>query len=215
VLEHHHTLPPEDEADEARSPALDLAAMIASRMCHDLNNPLGAIGNGLELLALNGQAPSPEMKLIVQSVETAKARVQFLRVAFGTANRQQRMSGPEVAAIIAAHAGGGRVRIDWQAPGEADRGSVRLAFLLLMGLETALAFGGTITVTRAGGRWQLVGEAERIRDLADLWAAVAWRAPLPEITPSLVHFALAREVSRAIGRPVRVVAEDGLLSAGF
>ena len=46
----------------------DLAALIAARICHDLVNPLGAIGNGVELLTLTGQGSDAEMDLIVESV---------------------------------------------------------------------------------------------------------------------------------------------------
>lgn len=215
MLEDHAPLPEALDDPISGPSALDLAAMIGSRICHDLNNPLGAIGNGLELLAMDGRAVGPEMTLISQSVESAKTRVQFLRVAFGSAATSQPMSGPEVAAIVAGHARGSRVKIDWQAQGEADRGVVRLAFLLLMCLETALPFGGKITVARTGSRWQMTGEAERIRDLADLWAAVADRGALPEITPPVVQFALAREAARALGRRVDVITEEGILTVGF
>ncbi len=194
---------------EPATDSLDLAAMIGSRICHDLNNPLGAIGNGLELMALNGHAAGQEMALISQSVESAKARVQFLRVAFGTATPSQRMGGPEIAGIVAAHARTARVRIDWQAMGEADRGAVRLAFLLLMCLEAALPFGGEVAVARSGPRWRLTGTAERMRDLSDLWAGVAGRAPMPEVSAPLVQFALAPQAARAVGRRVDVAVAEG------
>ena len=42
----------------------DIAALISSRICHDMASPLGAISNGLELLELSGVSPSPELALI-------------------------------------------------------------------------------------------------------------------------------------------------------
>jgi histidine phosphotransferase ChpT len=42
----------------------DTSALLGSRICHDLISPLGAISNGLELLAMSGIASSPEMTLI-------------------------------------------------------------------------------------------------------------------------------------------------------
>ena len=46
----------------------DLAGLVGSRLCHDLISPIGAIGNGLELLELSGSAPTEEIALIRASV---------------------------------------------------------------------------------------------------------------------------------------------------
>ncbi|WP_187292463.1 hypothetical protein [Octadecabacter antarcticus] len=53
----------------------NLNALIGSRICHDLINPLGAIGNGIELLGLAGVAVGPEMALVSESVENATAKI--------------------------------------------------------------------------------------------------------------------------------------------
>ena len=66
---------------------LELAALLCSRVCHDLISPVGAIVNGLEVLDDN---PKPEdrdfaLELIRKSAKTASARLQFCRLAFGAA----------------------------------------------------------------------------------------------------------------------------------
>lgn len=54
---------------------LNLAALIGSRICHDLISPIGAINNGLELLGMSGnRMEGPEIDLIGQSVQNASAR---------------------------------------------------------------------------------------------------------------------------------------------
>src|SRR5258708_29289003 len=67
--------------------ALELAALLCSRVCHDLISPVGAIVNGLEVL---DDSPKPEdrdfaLDLIRKSAKTASARLQFCRLAFGAA----------------------------------------------------------------------------------------------------------------------------------
>src|SRR6201988_5503955 len=67
--------------------SLELAALLCSRVCHDLISPVGAIVNGLEVLDDN---PKPEdrdfaLDLIRKSAKTASARLQFCRLAFGAA----------------------------------------------------------------------------------------------------------------------------------
>jgi histidine phosphotransferase ChpT len=67
--------------------ALDLAALLCSRVCHDLISPSGAIVNGLEVLeeSKDEETRSFALDLIKKSAKTASARLQFCRLAFGAA----------------------------------------------------------------------------------------------------------------------------------
>jgi histidine phosphotransferase ChpT len=63
----------------------DLSFLIASRICHDLINPIGAIHNGLELMTLSqSTAKGIEFDLVQASANDARARVEFFRLAFGS-----------------------------------------------------------------------------------------------------------------------------------
>ena len=62
----------------------DLATALGSRICHDLASPLGALMAGLDLLEMSGR-PSPELALMRESVEGARATLDLLRLAFGPA----------------------------------------------------------------------------------------------------------------------------------
>lgn len=66
---------------------LDLAAMLCSRVCHDVISPVGAIINGLEVLEDESDASMREvaLDLIKRSADGASARLQFCRLAFGAA----------------------------------------------------------------------------------------------------------------------------------
>jgi len=63
----------------------DLSALVASRLRHDLGNPLGAVSNGVELLQMSGMANSPEMALIADALRDTEARLRFFRIAYGAA----------------------------------------------------------------------------------------------------------------------------------
>ncbi len=67
--------------------ALDLAALLCSRVCHDLISPTGAIVNGLEVLeeGRDEETKTFAMDLIKKSARSASARLQFCRIAFGAA----------------------------------------------------------------------------------------------------------------------------------
>ena len=67
--------------------ALDLAALLCSRVCHDLISPVGAIVNGLEVLdeAKDEETKTFALDLIKKSANTGSAKLQFCRIAFGAA----------------------------------------------------------------------------------------------------------------------------------
>ena len=67
--------------------ALDLSALLCSRVCHDVISPVGAIVNGLEVLEDESDASMREfaLDLIRKSARQASARLQFARIAFGAA----------------------------------------------------------------------------------------------------------------------------------
>ncbi|MEM9331784.1 MAG: histidine phosphotransferase family protein [Pseudomonadota bacterium] len=66
---------------------LDLAALLCSRVCHDVISPVGAIANGIELLDEGADEETSEiaMDLIRSSAKNASAKLQFARIAFGAA----------------------------------------------------------------------------------------------------------------------------------
>jgi histidine phosphotransferase ChpT len=187
----------------------DLAALIGSRICHDLISPIGAIGNGVELLMMDGGARSPELALVSESVVNANARIRFFRVAFGAASRDQRIGRQEVTSILSDVGRGGRLAYDWSTPADLPRNEVKLALLASLCLETAMAYGGRITVTASGVgeapmSWTLRGEAQKLRLDPALWSVLTAPAAPPELAPGQVHFALAPDEARRQGRSLGV-----------
>lgn len=172
-----------------------LAALVSSRLCHDLVSPLGAIGNGLELLMMSGDFPaaatSPEFALIAESVEAARARVRCFRMAFGHASTDQRISLSELSALLGDVEKTGRLRLRAEAEGDLPRREARLIMLALMCLETAMPWGGSVLVCRGASGWRLVAEASRTKRDPALWSWLDGAAPnRTEPGPSEVHFAL-------------------------
>ena len=151
----------------------DLAALIASRICHDLISPIGAIGNGVELLTMEPGGQRPEIALISESVANANARIRFFRISFGAATGDQRIARSEVLSVLTDLTRGGRVSYAWSSVSDLPRREVRLAFLLLQCLETAMAYGGKIQVTQADTGWTIQAEAPRLKIDPALWEGLA------------------------------------------
>ena len=171
----------------------DLTALLGARICHDLISPIGAISNGVELLMMEGSTKSPELALISDSVTHANARIRFFRVAFGSSGGDQRLGRAEILAILTDLTRGGRLSIDWNSPPEVPRRDVKLAFLLIQCLESALAYGGKIALTQTDGRWLITGRAPKLKIDAALWEVLVNPAAVAEIGPAQVQFLLVPE----------------------
>ena len=163
----------------------DLSALIGSRLCHDLVSPLGAIGNGLELLQMM-QPPSPELDLVNDAVKMAQARVRLFRLAFGAASPEQTVHPTEITQGFDALAANGRIALTCDVDEPMARPSARRLILAAMCAETALAWGGALWVTAAGLRAQ----AARFRLDPALWQALTNGDTLAEPSSASVHFAL-------------------------
>jgi histidine phosphotransferase ChpT len=129
---------------------LDLAALLCSRVCHDVISPVGAIINGLEVL--DGEEDEEmrvvAMKLIKKSAASASARLQFCRLAFGAAGSFGASidtgDAEKVARDIFAS---DRTILQWTAPRRlASRNSVKLLLNLCLIAAGSIPRGGVITV---------------------------------------------------------------------
>lgn len=147
-----------------------LAALIGSRICHDLISPIGAISNGLELFGLAGAAPDgPEMSLIQQSCDNATAQIRFFRIAFGSAGDSRPVPATEARKTLADHYAATRIATDWHVTADLGRDVTQLAYLSVLCLESALPKGGLLSVALDGSALVSTAEADIVRTDTSLW----------------------------------------------
>jgi histidine phosphotransferase ChpT len=155
---------------------LELAALVSSRICHDVINPVAAISNGLEML---DEEPDQAMRdaamdLIRKSAAQASAKLQFARLAFGAAGS----AGAEIdlrdAEKVACEfvGGSGKHRVVWEGPAVTlPKNKVKLLLNLVALGAMALPRGGTVSVAIAGAPpavnfvVRAKGDAARLNDL--------------------------------------------------
>src|ERR1700716_3524273 len=134
--------------------ALELAALLCSRVCHDLISPVGAIVNGLEVLDDN---PKPEdrefaLDLIKKSARTVSARLQFCRLAFGAAGS----AGAQIDTGDAENVARGfieddKIKLAWGVPRVLlPKNRVKLVLNMLVVGAQAIPRGGVLTVESEG-----------------------------------------------------------------
>lgn len=130
---------------------LELAALISSKICHDVISPVGAIYNGLEILGEDDDPKSRAyaMDVIRNVTVQASARLQFARFAFGAAGSAGAEIDLQTARDISeGFVGGGKHQLSWQAPmGMLPKNQVKLLLNLIALSINALPRGGSIAVT--------------------------------------------------------------------
>jgi histidine phosphotransferase ChpT len=153
---------------------VDLASLLCSRLCHDLMSPVGALNNGIELLA---DEQDPEMRdkcleLLADSARASANKLKFFRLAFGAAGG----FGEEIDTLEAQAALEGvfgperRIELGWVvSEGKLPKGAVKLLLNLGLLAGDALVRGGRLDVGAESrdGEVELVIRAEGPRILLD------------------------------------------------
>jgi len=148
--------------------APDLAALLCSRVCHDIISPVGAINNGLELLD-EGGADEDAMQLIRSSAINASARLQFARIAFGAAGSAgMQIDTGDAQAVAEAFLANEKPSLQWTGPRLLlPKNKVKLLLNLILVANGAIPRGGTIevTITEEGGKpaFTIVSKGPMIR----------------------------------------------------
>ena len=201
--------------------SVDLAAQLCSRLCHDLLSPVGALGNGLELLS---DEQDPQMRqrcldLLDQSARTSADKLKFFRLAFGAGGDLGDLVPVEEArGLVERLAGaGGRIAVSWAL---ADVNLPRPALKVLLNLAAigidALPRGGTLDIgaERHGGACEIVVRAAGARIAFDSSVARALDAGLEdqELTSRNAPAQMVRLFAEELGGGVQcALSADALL----
>ena len=154
--------------------AVDLASLLCSRLCHDLMSPVGALNNGIELMA---DEQDPDMRdrcleLLADSARASANKLKFFRLAFGAAGG----FGEEVdtrearAALEGVFGPERRIELGWMVEQEKlPKGAIKLLLNLALIAGDALVRGGRLDVgaERNSGSVELALRGEGPRVLLD------------------------------------------------
>ena len=149
------------------SDAASLSALLASRLCHDLISPVGALSTGLEVLDDESDEGMREhaFDLIRASAAQAGAKLEFLRLAFGAAGGLADSMTLDQARVLAEkyfkHT---KQELDWRAPEQpASKSICKLVLnLCLIGIE-CIPRGGVVRVDCRDGALTLEAEGPRAK----------------------------------------------------
>lgn len=134
--------------------ALDLAALLCSRVCHDLISPVGAIINGLEVLEEEKDDATKEfaLDLIKSSARKASAKLQFCRIAFGAAGSAgAQIDLGDAETIARGFLEDEKTKISWNLPRALlAKNRVKLLLNMLLIAAQAIPRGGSLTIDPIG-----------------------------------------------------------------
>ena len=134
--------------------SLDLAALLCSRVCHDLISPVGAIVNGLEVLEDDNDESTKTfaLELIKKSARTASARLQFCRIAFGAAGSAgAQIDLGDAESVARGFLEDDKTKLTWNLPRLLlGKNRIKLLLNLLILAGQTIPRGGTLTVDPIG-----------------------------------------------------------------
>lgn len=197
-----------------------LSALLASRLCHDLINPIGAIGSGLEVLAEPDM--DPEMKetaltLIESGGSKSIALLKYGRLAYGAAGGfGAEIPMEEAAAVLKEVFALAKAELDWRVPGGlVAKEKVKTLLILAFAAADCVPRGGVVAVSGSAGAYRIEATGPRVILQEDLARAAGGDAS--ELKPKYAPAYIAGLMTRAIGGEL-AIALDGdkvVMSAKF
>lgn len=190
--------------------ALDLAALLCSRVCHDVISPVGSIVNGIEVLEDEDAADMRDaaLELIARSARQASARLQFTRLAFGAAGS----AGAQLDLGDAEQVSRGmieddRTRFEWSLPRAFQpKNKVKLLLNLVLLAAAAVARGGVVEVSPVGEGeamgFVLVARGPKARIPSGAEALVAGEVPAGGLVAQVIQPYYAGLLAQASGMTV-------------
>jgi histidine phosphotransferase ChpT len=196
---------------------IEFAALLVSRVCHDLVGPLGAVVNGMEVLE-DERDPgmrADAIKLVTMSADQALARIQFMRIAFGAAGSAgAELDLGEIGRLTSGLLQGGKIQLAWNAQRlywPKDWAKLLMNATLLA--ADCLPRGGLVTVETGADTLvpsfliRAQGQSARVtEEVAHALAGEATDVDARHVQPFLTH-----KLSRSVNTALAIVPMDGMV----
>ncbi len=197
--------------------AIEFASLLCSRLCHDLLSPVGALNNGLELLA-DEHDPAMRAQVLELLNDSAKAsanKLKFFRLAFGAAGGFGDMVDAREAktAIEGLFSASKRIELGWMVTEPSlSKPAIKVLLNLAMIAGDALVRGGKLHVGAEAhdGRTEIVVRAEGERLVLDpeLRAALLGQTAAAALAPRAAAAWLAHQIAVESGGGIQVSDPD-------
>ncbi len=175
--------------------SIHVLELLASKICHDLISPVGAVSNGVEILEeLGADAGDDVTNLISFSATQASSKLKTMRMAYGLGGSDDSIKMEDVHQLFADYiAGEKRLSQDWDPYAdlgvEPQRALAKMVLCGLLLVVEALPKGGVLSVTAGDQAGDILvkgtGENAGFRD--GFKEAIDQSADVEDLSPKLVH----------------------------
>jgi len=195
---------------------IQLTAFMASRICHDLVGPIGAINNGLELLEeeTDEETRAYAQEVILSSAQAAWTRLEFARLAFGASSGiGQAIDIGQAERIARGYVEEGRHRLHWHAPGDIqlEKTHARLLMIMIAISLPSVPMGGDVEVDVSddeGTPMLSVRCSGRNARIPDGVPGILAGDALDDLDPRTILPYYAARLADELGMAIEVAAED-------
>lgn len=168
--------------------------LLASKICHDLISPVGAVNNGVEFLQEMGADAGEDVTALISfSAAQATAKLKAFRLAYGAGGADVGIKPEEVyIAFEDLIKGDNKIKQDWDphaplGPAERPAGFAKLLMCALLLAHDSLPKGGTVKVLPEGDHIVIRAEGANARPREGTPAALAHETPVEKLEPKTVH----------------------------
>ena len=202
---------------QARNNELDIAVLelLASRICHDLISPVGAVHNGVEFLEESGVVGGEDaIGLIAHSAQMAAAKLQAFRLAYGAGGRDPNIKPADVQKVFAELTGpDGKVTQEWAkdvlAQQEVPEGYCKMLMGTMMMAMECLPKGGKVSVSIDGSKTLITAEGPDAAARPQVKEALERSLPLDSLDPRLIHPYVLSALAEQYGFDVSFTVNSG------
>jgi histidine phosphotransferase ChpT len=192
--------------------SVTLSALLASRLCHDLINPVGALSSGLEVLddqTMEAAMKEAALDLIRSGGQKSIALLKYARLAYGAAGgRGAELPMEEAEGVLRELYKWSKADLVWKiTPGLAPKEKVKAVLILAHAAADCVPRGGTVTV--AGSREEFTVEATGQRVLLQEDLVRALNGETAELKPKFAPAYIAGLAAREAGGGISAVLETG------
>lgn len=202
---------------------INVLQLMASKICHDLISPIGAIGNGVEFIEdMGADAIDDAVPLIKHSATQASAKLQAYRIAYAAGGADGHIKPEDVYnAINGVIAGDGKVTQDWTPDANMavpddhyERPPAYCKFLiclLLMALD-CMPKGGVLSVSADGTQTTVTATGENASFREQMTAALSLSLDNTALEPKHAHAVLTALLAQNYGYTIETASQDGAVS---
>jgi histidine phosphotransferase ChpT len=191
--------------------------LLASRICHDLVSPVGAVANGVEFMRdMGADGMEDSIGLIEHSANQASVRLMLFRLCYGAGGSEKLVSAKAIWEAFTNFMDKSKYSLEWDllndVPDELPDGFFKMILNAMIFIHEGLPKGGSITVKNHGHLMTIEGTGDMIRLKAGSTEALTGQASIDDIDPKNIHGYVTHYFSRIFGIDMELEETDNNLT---